>query len=896
MRQEPPPDAMHQLGTALLYTTFVVTLVNGLLAFVGAIRRLPGLLLASRQGLLVMLLLFFSIDAALMHGLLTHDFRNKYIAAYTDVDMPLAYLIAGFWGGEKGALLFWTTALTAMSAWSVLRNHSQSPRFLGFVTGILSLAVFFFVMLMCFESNPFEVFRASTGPSDGKGMNPLLQNPLMSIHPPSLLTGYIAFTVPYAYGLAALITGQLDAQWLRDTRQWTLVSWLFLSLGLILGGAWAYTELGWGGFWMWDPVENAGLIPWFTATAFLHSVMIQERRNMLQRWNAVLVALTFLLTIFGTFLTRSQLIDSVHAFADSKVASYFLVYMAIIAVVSTVAIAKRWNVLRANADLDSVWSRESFFILNNVLLVGCAFVVMWGTVFGQISEAQAVQDMYNAVVGVFGKIGLTMEPLTQKVQLGEPWFNRVMTPLGLALLLMTGIGPLISWRRATRKNFENNFKGPLMVSSLATLAITVGWILRSAMTRSRWEGGTFQEALQSVVDALSMTEVWGAVSVWFGLFVFWTIFVEFHVGARARQRAHQEPYGLALLMLTLRNKRRYGGYIVHLGVVFCFLAFTGNAFRTYQSEVPLHAGDHLAVAGYVVTFAQGQDGFEDDGAYAYARAQVAVMDRDATLPDTVVQDVLKTAQPFGKFTSATKAGQARVELTFDDETAGKRLAARWFAGQLGPKVRVRAAPADQPGVLKLSLSNKYLEIAQVNPQALMRVVAEIKDFAKDKSPTAVQVRTTPGQPDFELEFINAQERKRFVDELQAGPLPGIRLAIANARAQVPAGKVRIDVIHDKAGRLLQPEVRNYKKHSSPTTEVAIESTIGHDLYLAMRPAQGQRHISLLAVVFPFVSFLWLGAFVMLFGGAVCLLPTRQPQTAKQPDELPPEPVQGAVRV
>lgn len=887
---------MHQLGTALLYTTFVVTLVNGLLAFVGSIRRLPGLLLASRQGLLVMLLLFMSIDAVLMHGLLTHDFRNKYIAAYTDVDMPLAYLIAGFWGGEKGALLFWTTSLTAMSAWSVLRNHSQSPRFLGYVTGILSLAVFFFVMLMCFESNPFEVFRASTGPSDGKGMNPLLQNPLMSIHPPSLLTGYIAFTVPYAYGLAALITGQLDAQWLRDTRKWTLISWLFLSLGLILGGAWAYTELGWGGFWMWDPVENAGLIPWFTATAFLHSVMIQERRNMLQRWNAVLVALTFLLTIFGTFLTRSQLIDSVHAFADSALASYFLVYMALITAVSTWAIGIRWKALRAQADLDSVWSRESFFILNNVLLVGCAFVVMWGTVFGQISEAQAVQDLYNSIVGGFGKIGIPMEPLTQKVQLGEPWFNRVMTPLGLALLLMTGIGPLISWRRATRKNFEKNFRGPLMVSSLATLTISVGWILRSAWTRSKWEGATFDVALRSVIDALSMTEVWGAVSVWFGLFVFWTILIEFHVGARARQKAHQEPYGLAMLMLTLRNKRRYGGYIVHLGVVFCFLAFTGNAFRTYQSEVPLHAGDHLAVGGYVVTFANAIDGFEDDGAYAFARAQVAVMDRDAELPKSVLQDVTKTAEPYGKFATSTKPGQARVELVFDNAEQGKRLGARWFAGQLGPKVRLRQAPAEQPNVLKLSLSNRYLEIAEVNPQALMRVVAEIKDWAKDKAPTAVQVRTAAGQPDFEMEFINPQERQRFLTELQAGPLAGMRYAMVNPRANVAAGKVRIDVIHEKAGRMLEPEVRNYKKHSSPTTEVAIESTIGHDLYLAMRPAQGQRHISLLAVVFPFVSFLWLGAFVMLAGGAICLLPTRQPQTAKERAEPPAEPLQGAVRV
>jgi cytochrome c-type biogenesis protein CcmF len=322
---------MHDIGTALLYVAFVATLATGLTGLAGAWLRSPGLLAAARHGLVGSWLVFLAMGAALIYGLVTHDFDNKYIAAYTDSDMPMAYLLAGFWGGEKGALLFWTTSLTTFSVWAVLRNRSQSQVFLGYVTSFLALAAFFFVVLMVFESNPFETFLAGAGPDDGKGMNPLLQNPLMAIHPPSLLTGYIAFTVPYAFGLAALVTGQLDSQWLRDTRTWTLVSWLFLSLGLILGGAWAYEELGWGGFWMWDPVENAGLIPWFTATAFLHSVMIQERRNMLKRWNAVLVCLTFLLTIFGTFLTRSQLIDSVHSFADSTIAVYFLWYMAFIA-------------------------------------------------------------------------------------------------------------------------------------------------------------------------------------------------------------------------------------------------------------------------------------------------------------------------------------------------------------------------------------------------------------------------------------------------------------------------------------------------------------------------------------------------------------------------------------
>ncbi len=889
---------MHELGTALIYTAFVVTLGNGLLGLGGAIRRSPGMLAASRQGLLVALMLFFAMDAVLMHGLLTHDFRNKYISSYTDIDMPLAYLIAGFWGGEKGALLFWTTALTGFGSWSILRNRSQSARFLGYVTGFLSLAIFFFVLLMAFESNPFEVFRAGAGPDDGKGMNPLLQNPLMAIHPPSLLTGYIAFTIPYCYGLAALVTGQLDAQWLRDTRQWTLVSWLFLSLGLILGGAWAYTELGWGGFWMWDPVENAGLIPWFTATAFLHSVMIQERRDMLKRWNAVLVCLTFLLTIFGTFLTRSQLIDSVHAFADSTLAPYFLVYMAIIVVVSAIAVGVRWQSLKAQADLDSVWSRESFFVLNNVLLVGCAFVVLWGTVFGQISEAKAVQDLYNAVISPFAAIGLPMEPLTQKVQLGEPWFNRVMTPLGLFLLLLTGVGPLISWRRATRKNFERNFRGPLIVSSLATLAISATWLLHGAYTKGIWENTGFSPALTSIVDSLGMTEVWGAVCAWFGIFVFWTILIEFHVGARARQKAHGENYVTAAILLTLRNKRRYGGYVVHLGLVFCFLAFAGTAFRTYQPEVPLHPGDALPIGGYVVTFTGTTDGFEADGAYAFTKAEVVVTDREARLSDRAIEQAKQAAQAYGPFEVKTEPGHARVELHFADAMKAKRFAARAFAPTLAGKVTTKADLADDK-VLHVQLGTRVMEVAQVAPQAVMRVVFEFKDWAKDGAPTPVKVNTVPGQPTFDVVFENGKERAQFLTDMQAGPLPNIRFAAFNARAQVKPGQGRVDVIPAAAGHSLFPEVRNYKKHQSPTTEVAIESTIAHDLYLAMRPAAGGRHVSLLAVVFPFVGFLWLGAFVMLLGGAIALLPTRQtaaqkasepqhPQApAAPPAELPP---------
>ena len=877
---------MHDLGTALLYTAFLATLTTGILACSGAVLRSSGLLAASRHSLLSTWLIWLAMGACLFYGLLTHDFSNKYIAAYTDQDMPLAYLIAGFWGGEKGALLFWTIALNTFSVVAVLRNRTQSQVFLGWVTGLLASAILFFATLMVFESNPFEVFHSGLGPADGKGMNPLLQNPLMAIHPPSLLTGYIAFTVPFAFGLAALITGQLDSQWLRDTRKWTLISWLFLSLGLILGGAWAYEELGWGGFWMWDPVENAGLIPWFTATAFLHSVMIQERRNMLKRWNAVLVCLTFLLTIFGTFLTRSQLIDSVHAFADSTLAIYFLWYMAVIALVSTVAIAVRWKALRAEAELDSVMSREAFFVFNNLLLVGCAFVVLWGTLFGQISDAKPVQALYNQFAHFLGHFGLEIAPLTQKVQLGEPWFNRVMTPLGLTILLLTGVGPLISWRRATRKNFEKNLVRPLVVSALLTLFFSLWYLGRALTIAMGAQGLSFSRAWSEVTASLGAREVYGVATIWFATFVCWAIAMEFHIATRARQRIHGSSYAISLVLLTLRNKRRYGGYIVHLGVVFCFLAFAGNAFRIYQPEIALHPGDQAEVGDYTLTFAADEDYFEADGAYAAHRAHILAMTRDEQVPESAIRQVESLLGPGTHVT--TTPGQPKVAVTFENPLAARVFASRHFVGKLPERLDLLAEDAENPRLLHLQLGKKLLSVATISPPVVMAFFAELREWAKETSPDVVQVQTVPGKTRFELLFATPQGRAHFLHDWHAGPWPGMRYVGVNLRAD-PGAQMRVDVVPDGVGMLLQPEVRFYKKHASPTTEVAIESSFSHDLYLAMRPAQGQRFIHLLAVVFPFVSFLWLGAITMLFGALIAILPARQRQEVAVQTLAPEQP-------
>lgn len=890
---------MQDLGTALLYLAFIATLVTASASILGAVTRRSALLDAGRHAQSAALLLWLAMSAALIWGLVTHDFSNKYIASYSDRDMPFAYLVAAFWGGEKGALLVWTTVLSVFGVVSIQGNRTQSEVFLGWTNGILHLALLFFAALMVYESNPFETFRAFAGPEDGKGMNPLLQNPFMAIHPPAMLTGYMTFTVPFAFGVAALITGKLDAQWIRDTRKWTLVSWLFLTVGLILGGAWAYQELGWGGFWMWDPVENAGLIPWFTATAFLHSVMIQERRNILKRWNAVLLCLTFLLTIFGTFLTRSQLIDSVHSFADSTLAPWFLWYMLAIVVISALLLAWRWSALRAEADLDSLMSREAFFVLNNVLLVGCAFIVIWGTLFSKVSEAEAFRDLYNALASALRSVGLPAEPMLQSVELGEPWFNRVMSPIGLALLLLTGIGPLISWRRATRKNFERNFRRPMQGAALLTALLVSAWSARAIIRLADAHGLPWGQAFELWADGLTRGDVYGVLSVLFASFVTLTIAIEFHVGARARQRTRGEPWPLALVNLTLRNKRRYGGYIVHLGVVFAFLAFTGNALRVYQPEVALNPGDRTEVGQYALLYTHSEARYEPDGAYVSSKAAVVAVQRDDLVPPAAVQAVLVSARASGaKVSATTQPGSPRVALTFEDPRAGRRYAERHYLGSL--QGLVEPVAGGDARTLTLRLGEQARAVAKVTPRLIMPIFEGLRDHFERRATVDATVQTVKGETSFDLVFADDRGKPRFLQDLAAGPLPGIFFARYNEKVRSADGRSeagRVDVVPDGVGLTLFPEVRFYVKHSSPTTEVAIHSTFEHDLYLAMRPQQGEGFITLLAIVFPLVSFLWLGAIVMVLGGAVCMWPAREVATERQPARPGPggAPADGASR-
>jgi cytochrome c-type biogenesis protein CcmF len=541
---------MSNLGTFLLLASFVIACYAATVSVVGARRRSLRLVESGVGAQYLVSALLTVAAAVIIQAFVSHDYSIKYVAANSDSAQPLFYRLTAFWGGLDGSILFWVFLLSVFATIAVYINRESQRELIPYVVATVAVVEMFFLFLMVVHNNPFETFLLDV-PRDGQGMNPLLQTPLMVIHPPALYTGFVGMTIPFAFGMAALITGQLDDAWLVAVRRWTMIGWLFLSFGLTLGMIWAYEELGWGGYWGWDPVENAGLLPWFTATAFLHSVMVQERRGMLRVWNVTLVITTFLLTIFGTFMTRSGVVQSVHAFGeDRELAVMFTTFMAVVSAFAFGFVIYRLPLLRARNELDSWVSREAAFLANNWILLFSAMFVLFATMFPTLSEA---------VTG-------------QRLTVGPPFFNKWMLPIGLVLLALTGVGPLLAWRKSTLSNLRMQF---LLPASSAVVA-AVGFTLLGVPL---WASG--------LCFALST-------------FVGVTITQEFVRGARVRQGATGSDIVTSLIGVVSRSHRRYGGYIVHLGIVLIFLGFAGEGFKR-EEQVVLKPGQHVAIGRFTVT-------------------------------------------------------------------------------------------------------------------------------------------------------------------------------------------------------------------------------------------------------------------------------------------------------
>ena len=572
---------MTQLGEYALWIALPISIVGAVLAFWGGAKRRGDLVLASELSVYTVFFLLILTSIGIVVAFLTDRFDYWYVANYSNRELDTYFKVSGLWAGQRGSLVFWVLLLSLFSVVATYSNRFKNREFMPNVVGVLlSITGFFLVVLLFADVNPFE--RMPFAPADGRGLNPQLQNYWMTIHPPTLYLGFTAFTVPFAFAVSALLNGRLDTRWIVITRRWILLSWFFLANGIIFGMRWAYEELGWGGFWFWDPVENASLLPWLTATAFLHSIQIQENRGMLKIWNMGLVVATFLLTIFATFLTRSGLIESVHTFAENtKIAFIFLAFMGVVTVACIMLIVWRKPMLQSERQIESYLSRESAFLFNNVIFLAAAFAVMFGTLFPLITE------------GITG----------QTITVGPPYFNRINLPLGLALLALMGIGPVIAWRKASRRNLVKNFVTPTIVG----IAVALCFYL------------------------LGARQIMALVTFGLSAFVMTVIVVEFIKGTKARSRIEGEGHLVAFFHLIGRNRRRWGGYIVHVGVVLVFTAFAGAAFDRELIQT-LEPGESVTIESplghnYTLTY-QGLSSARGNNLAAKTTALMAVSEDD----------------------------------------------------------------------------------------------------------------------------------------------------------------------------------------------------------------------------------------------------------------------------
>jgi cytochrome c-type biogenesis protein CcmF len=538
-----------EAGTGALLVALVLALYGAGAAAVGGRRGRPALVESAQHAALGVFALITAAVLLLVYAFLTFDFSVRYVANNTNLGTPFYYRITSLWGALEGSIVLWAWMVSIYTLIVILRHRTSARELYPWALSVMLSVVAFFLLVMTVAAPVFA--RLAPIPADGRGLNPLLEDSGMITHPVALYLGFTGFTVPFAFAVAALITGRVGDFWITTTRRWTIVAWYFLSLGLLIGGWWSYHVLGWGGYWAWDPVENAAFMPWLTGTALLHSVMIQERRRMLRLWNIALVMLTFSLTLFGTFLTRSGVIASVHAFSQGSIGVFFLTFLALVVLAGLGLIAWRWDALGAQGELDSVVSRESAFLLNNVLLVAAAFTVFFGTVFPLLSEA--VRDV--------------------KVSVGAPFFNQVNVPLFLSLIFLMGVGPLIAWRRASVENLKRNFLGPVLVGIAAALVfrlLGVGSML--------------------AIVALALT-----------VFVAATIGVDLVRATRAR-RAMGERALPALGGLLLRHNRRYGGFVVHLAILVVVVGVTGSQAWSVHTETTLKRGEQAELGGYTIRF------------------------------------------------------------------------------------------------------------------------------------------------------------------------------------------------------------------------------------------------------------------------------------------------------
>ncbi len=683
---------MPTLGRALILLALAVTLYGIVVALLGARKNRRDLVDSGRRSVYALAALTTGAFLLLESAFLRDDFSYEVVANHSSTTTPLFYKITAVWSSQEGSLLLWVWLLALWSSLVLFLTRKRLRDVVPYATAVLLGFGAFFCALLAFLESPFTVL--ATAPAEGAGLNPLLRHPSMMIHPPMLYSGYTLFAIPFAFAVGALIRRRVDADWIAATRRFALGAWLLLGTGILLGARWSYAELGWGGYWAWDPVENASLLPWLTGTAFIHSLMLQEKRGMLKIWNASLVLATGTLCILGTFLVRSGILDSIHAFGASTLGIPFVTLIAVLVVGSVALVVTRRDALRSEHRLDSLLSREAMFVGNNIVLVGLAFVVFWGTFFPLIAEA-LTGDRKNV---------------------GPPWFDRYTVPLALVLVLLSGIGPVIAWRRATWRNARRAFALPT-AAALVTVAASVVFGLDHVLAVIMFAAAAFVAA---------------------------TVAQEFWRGTGARRAMSGERAPLAMISLVRRNRRRYGGYLVHLGIAVLFVGVAASTAFQDERDVRMSPGQTERIGDYDVTYVRATSDLDFD-----EEGRLEKIDLGAVLQVRRDGDLVTTLEPErGLYPSRDVQGLGPIGRFFEGEATSEiGLQAGmwrdiWTAVQ--PDTQALRPIIDKGDKAFLSDMQSGKLDAQEASNALSVVVSALASrYASDPPPATMRLITSP---------------------------------------------------------------------------------------------------------------------------------------------------------
>ncbi len=740
------------LGGAALALAFITAIAAGVVALLGRNGDQRWVDLSRRAvyglcGLLTLCVVLIELAFA------RDDFSFKVVQQHSSIDTPTFYKLAAMWSSQEGSLLLWAWVLSIAASVALFATRNRLREIVPYATAVMAGIAAFFTGLMLFAGgvNPFST--VSPVPIDGEGLNPLLQHPSMMIHPPMLYSGYVAFTIPFAFAIGALITRRLDAAWIRSTRRFALIAWAFLGLGLLLGARWSYTELGWGGYWAWDPVENAALMPWLAGTAFLHSIMVQERRGMLKVWNACLIVATFSLALLGTFLVRSGVLQSIHAFGDSTVGPYILGLIAVVAIGSAALIVSRLDDLRSERRIDSLISREAVFLINNLLLVALVVTIFWGTFFPLISE------LFTG----------------EKSSLAAPWFDRYTTPLAIFLVLFTGVGPLLAWRRVSWASAKRVFLWPVVAGALAGLVL--------------------------ILATSAGSQPWALALFMFAAFALTGLAQEFWRGAAGRRALAGGSMPSALVGVVSRNRRRYGGYIVHVGVVVLLIGIAASSSFQTKRDVSLKPGQSAVIDGRRITYVKPTASVSDE---ALGFGAVLRVEQDGKV---------FTVNPSRRWFRPTGIQGGTIRSFFDGEATSEvgLRAGAWgdFWSSVAPNITairrraldsdrgfrecVRGAPGSPPECKAVS---RLMRAAALRPQLLPAAAAQIKSLQAAIAQRLAESYVTDAAPATFRVIINPLVAWMWIGGLIA--LAGALIAIWPARGarRVPAVATDLEALKE----------------------------------------------------------------------------------------------------